>query len=457
MSLAKPAPLLPPPAPAPQQPVEEKETIEKDTESGFEDITVQLLPEGKFPSALDLFSISVRNAAMRGWVKQPSPCCAASSIAGCFNTVRGLERTDKLNGAVDAKDVIAIMDGQLDEDRQAKHASCARILGLKDTAVLSYLERRVGEIQDAKGRPLTSRKKDALKPPDLRLAIREATVRAIAGGFEGVEESEMELWKALDGMYAAADAAKAAANAPATSEAAVADEASGGGRVPLGATDGNPNPGAAGDEGDEGEELLSFTCGGTEQSGPVAHQREVHKALVSALQVHIGQLKLRAEHPSTAFFGNGDVLKAVRKMGESLGVSVSGRNFIGKGLKGKNCINLDAADTADVQEAQWRALVSELARSDTALLMHMTNHYCMIYATREWAERPAPVAGGAGSTSTELRGGLAEARDGAPKPVRQVLSSKPGQRPSRWLDWHDLRKQMLGWAGYKVLAVKLEA
>ena len=150
------------------------------------------------------------------------------------------------------------------------------------------------------------------------------------------------------------------------------------------------------------------------------------------------------------------VLKAVRKTGESLGMSVSGRNFIGKGLKGKNCVSLEASDSAEAQEAQWRSLVSELARADTALLMHMTNHYCMIYATREWAEMAAPSAGGAGKAETELRGALAESRE-APKRVRQVLSSKPGQRPSRWFDWDDLRKQMLGWAGYKVLAVKLEA
>ena len=56
-----------------------------------------------------------------------------------------------------------------------------------------------------------------------------------------------------------------------------------------------------------------------------------------------------------------------------------------------------------------------------------------------------------------MHGALAEARDGAPKLVRQVLSAKPGQRPSRWMQWEDLRKQMLGWAGYKVLAVKLES
>lgn len=80
----------------------------------------------------------------------------------------------------------------------------------------------------------------------------------------------------------------------------------------------------------------------------------------------------------------------------------------------------------------------------------------MIYATREWAEPATPLAGGEAGDS-EASGALAEARNGAPKRVRQVLSSKPGQRPSKWLNWDDLRKQMTGWAGYKMLALKLEA
>ena len=445
--LAQPPPALPPAQAS--SPAAEEEVPDRDFGDSF-DASISLLPGDKFPTALDLFSISVRNAALRGWVKQPAPCCAASSIAGCFNTVRGLDRQDRDNGAVDAADVIKVMNGQLDEDRAAKHASVARLLGLRDVEVLSALEKRVGEIQDAKGRSLTSRKKLALKPPDLRAALREATDKATAGGFEGVEELEAELWKALDAIYSAADAAKAA-GAPAASDASVILVAED--RAPLGAAVCTNAGGADADEDDEGG--TSAGACGADAGGAIALQRDVNKALVSALQVHIGQLKLRAENPSTAFFGNGDVLKCVRKLSEHLGIQVVGRNYCGKGLKGAKSINLDANDSLEKQEEQWRSLVSEFARSDTALLMHMTNHYCMIYATREWAEPAAPEAGGTIGTS-EANGALAEARVGTSKRVRQVLSAKPGQRPSRWLEWEDLRKQMLGWAGYKVLALKIE-
>ena len=61
----------------------------------------------------------------------------------------------------------------------------------------------------------------------------------------------------------------------------------------------------------------------------------------------------------------------------------------------------------------------------------------MFYALREWSE-PA-----------------AEEGSGRMRRVRQVLSAKPGQRPSKWLEWDDLRKQMLGWAGYKLMALKI--
>ena len=221
--------------------------------------------------------------------------------------------------------------------------------------------------------------------------MKEATAKAISGGFEDTDEREMELWRALHQIYSAADAAKAA-GAPAASEAGISvvvagvdsggsrsggsRSAAGGedeaGRVPLGSTD--PNAGGEGEEGENDEELLMLCGSGSDASSAIAVQRDVNKALVSALQVHMGQLKLRTEHPSTAFFGNGDVLKTVRRLGESLGIHVSGRNFMGKGLKGAKCVSLDSNDSLETQEAQWRAFVNELARSDTALLMHMTNH-----------------------------------------------------------------------------------
>ena len=89
-----------------------EEKTERDTEAS-EDCPVELLPDGKFPVGVDLFSISVRNSALRGWVKQPSPCCAAASVAGCFNTLRGIERSNTDSGALCAADVIRAMDEQV--------------------------------------------------------------------------------------------------------------------------------------------------------------------------------------------------------------------------------------------------------------------------------------------------------------------------------------------------------
>ena len=316
-----------------------EEKIEKDTEAS-EDVTVDLLPEGKFPTALDLFSISVRNAALRGWVKQPSPCCAASSIAGCFNTIRGLDR--KAEGAISHADVIAVMDEQLDEERAAKHASAARLLGLREPAALIALERRVGAIQDAKGRPLTLRKKEALKPPELRVAVKEAAAAFAKGEYTDADETEAEMWTALNEIYDAANTAEEAiaADDPSTIGGAGAPPA---GRMPLSilhSISAGKAVGAEGEE-DEGEEDESapscrgmLDAGAPEGAGAISLKADVNKAIISALKVHIGQLKLRSEHPSTAFFGNGDVLKAVRRMSDKLGLNVVGKTFCGKDVHG---------------------------------------------------------------------------------------------------------------------------
>ena len=41
--------------------------------------------------------------------------------------------------------------------------------------------------------------------------------------------------------------------------------------------------------------------------------------------------------------------------------------------------------------------------------------------------------------------------------VRQVLTARRGQRPSAWIDFDEMREIMLGWEGYKVIAVSSKA
>ena len=64
-----------------------------------------------------------------------------------------------------------------------------------------------------------------------------------------------------------------------------------------------------------------------------------------------------------------------------------------------------------------------------ALIYHLKNHYALLFAMREWVEPD-------GTT------------------VRQVLSSRRGQRPSFWIDFDEIHGTFLKWNGHKIMALK---
>jgi hypothetical protein len=37
--------------------------------------------------------------------------------------------------------------------------------------------------------------------------------------------------------------------------------------------------------------------------------------------------------------------------------------------------------------------------------------------------------------------------------VRQILCPRKGQRPTAWIDFNEARQTMLGWVGYKIMAI----
>ena len=115
---------------------------------------------------------------------------------------------------------------------------------------------------------------------------------------------------------------------------------------------------------------------------------------------------------------------------------------------------------------QWAALRARFSQSHTILIYHLTNHYAIIFAMREWHEpiapdpaadgapppTPAPVAG------VEASGAAATCRPavevGGYRVVREILTARKGQRPSVWIPWDEARATMLRWSGYKMLAVE---
>jgi hypothetical protein len=63
----------------------------------------------------------------QGWVKQPSPCCAASSVAGAWNALHGYHRTN--SKALQYFDVLAIYQNLVDEKITKKVNMFNRKLG----------------------------------------------------------------------------------------------------------------------------------------------------------------------------------------------------------------------------------------------------------------------------------------------------------------------------------------
>lgn len=146
------------------------------------------------------------------------------------------------------------------------------------------------------------------------------------------------------------------------------------------------------------------------------------------------------------------------------------------------------------------------------LIFHLSNHYALIFALREWRSTNGGPAAAlddhsretSASTSTGARGRcpapassginyLAFGVGAAPSPAndedsiaigassaahasgtdepgrvspaaikgtnsdgwtRQILTARRGQRPTAWIDFEEARRTMLGWEGYNILFVR---
>ncbi|KAJ1407969.1 hypothetical protein B484DRAFT_337098 [Ochromonadaceae sp. CCMP2298] len=156
------------------------------------------------------------------------------------------------------------------------------------------------------------------------------------------------------------------------------------------------------------------------------------KDFVDIVRNKAGLLKLNQERPSTASIGNWGILDVTKRLSEahSLGSYVTARLFMGRRKSSKSKIDVPLArgDSADTVTAQWDALRACLLHPREVLLFHLKNHYALLFAAREWVD--------AGGTC-----------------VRQLLTARKGQRPAAWLDFSEAREVMLGWEGYKIMAI----
>jgi hypothetical protein len=123
---------------------------------------------------------------------------------------------------------------------------------------------------------------------------------------------------------------------------------------------------------------------------------------------------------------------------------VTAKPFMGRGVataKSKIEVPLSRKDTPEKIKNQWDALRTAFSDPNRALVFHLKNHYALVFALREWVEASPPDAAGSSSTV---------------RVVREILTSRRGQRPSAWVPFMEARETMLGWEGYKILAIDRE-
>ena len=156
-------------------------------------------------------------------------------------------------------------------------------------------------------------------------------------------------------------------------------------------------------------------------------------ALLEIIKNKAGLVKLRADKPSTAAIGNWGIMDAVKEISEknSFGTSITAQLFMGKKRSSKSKVDypLSRKDSDEAISTQWDALRSCFSRPNKVLLFHLKNHYALIFALREWYDEDKQVS------------------------VRQLLAARKGQRPTAWIDFSEARETMLGWEGYKIIAI----
>ena len=81
----------------PTMSMEKREEVEQDTleSQEIEDVFGFLLPPGTVPKKCSNFGLLYNKKALDGWVRQPSACCGAASIAGAWNALMNAHRADE--------------------------------------------------------------------------------------------------------------------------------------------------------------------------------------------------------------------------------------------------------------------------------------------------------------------------------------------------------------------------
>lgn len=399
---------------------EKVEIIEMDTIESEEitDILSLLLPSNF--SSLSIFSFSFNKRVFDGWVKQSSACCGAASVAGAWNALSCLHRSDK--EALNHKDVLRIYETIFIDAIERKQNSFERKLGASFNKLLS--EDLVTELNKS-GREIGGKKGFSATKKSVVTALKTLCRSRLSQMSENNNvDKDMNHMKNRDAICCFIELFQI------DGESLNNDDNNNNGNE----TDNNEEKNKADDE----EKDYDYTDDENIDTGKNNKNKlwDWKTDLMDILRNIGGLKKLRQERPSTASIGNWAIILGIQRMAEyaELGSRIQARLFMGKkrSIKQKIEIPISVRDSEEIIEQQWNSLKSTFSHPDTVLLFHLKNHYALIYAMREW------VIDTPGQPSQS---------------VKQILTARKGQRPTVWIDFSEARDTMLGWEGYKVLAI----
>eukprot|EP00756_Hemistasia_phaeocysticola_P031368 Hpha_TRINITY_DN16349_c4_g1::TRINITY_DN16349_c4_g1_i1::g.61408::m.61408 len=426
------------------------------------DLSELLLPGGKLPRPDEArsFAVAYSNEAFDGWLRQPAPVCAAASTAGAWNAAAGQGRTGKTSASVDA--IMRLLIEISQDHLRDREGTLQRLLLLPVGAVKEAVDARLS----SSGRSLAGKKRQGTTPKlcntMLKVLCAERVLKqedsplkdgdgmptdvfaSLADVWAMTEDSAREiLQKEEDRLEQERAADSGSGKTPNRSPRSAPPQGTPSSSTPVEPQDDDDDDEIAQEEDEEEEE------GGEKKPKPKGKKRKesgakpadkvqkpldqlVNEALSSFWSASITLAKLsRDEVPSTSGVGNWGLLEAAPRMGEFLGSSLSAQARLFMGKSGAVTVQLKNDDSAAEVGKQWGALWSAFTTKRSALVFHLTNHYAMIYALRQWQEPDGTL-------------------------VRQLLTARRGQRPAAWINFSDARSVMLKWAGYKIMQLTTE-
>lgn len=393
------------------------------------DLPTLLLPGGRFPIDASRFGMWYSGRALAGWVKQGSPACAAASVAGAWNAAAGVSRSAP--NAVAQDDVLELL-------RECLRGRIVKRTRRVEAALGCSISKLLQTFSD-------SMVADGLQPFDWPKGTKRDTASRLRKIVRAASTDDLAFAR-LNAVYDIEDAAaREVDTASETVDLVAEDDDTSSGSIP---NNGGSNVaiwismGPSGDtksrkaaaaslmETAAAKELAAGAVGDGGDSDEVAPRLHWKKMILGVIKHKSGLAKLNRSRPSTGFFGNWGIFQAAKRLSRARiadGMSLRCSVLMAKAARGSNAvIRVLSKDPPDRIATQWAMLRDAFSAEDNVLLFHLTNHYALVFALREWV-----------------------AADGTP--VRQILTTRRGQRPKAWIDFDEARKIVCKWSGYKLL------